>query len=281
VLLGADPLADFPDRDLAARAFAHAKTIVSVDILPNASVQVSNVVLPAAGFAERSGTHTNIEGRITRLGQKVTAPGVAWPDWVIAVELALRLDADLGFESVEDIWHEIEVLVPTHHGVTLTALHDKANQDGIVVPLQIGATQVAPEGEVAPRVVRPSGAPPVTLKHRVAKAASLPPVDGYGVRLVSSRKLYDLGTHVQFSPHLANLIQPLVLRVHPVTLTAMAIDGDTVKVRSSRSEVELAVTADATVPRGVAIWPFNVDASSPADHIDVSQAVTSVRLETP
>jgi NADH-quinone oxidoreductase subunit G len=280
ILLGADPLVDFPDRELARTAFANVKTIVAVDILPNASVQAANVVLPAAGFAERSGTHTNIEGRITRLGQKVTPPGVAWPDWMIAVELASQLGADLGFESIEDVWAEIETVVPTHHGITQSALQDKANRDGIVAPLPIGATQVTADVSQK-KVERPTGNAPEILVHRVTKPAALPPVDGYGVRLVSGRKLYDVGTHVQFSPNLAGLVQPMSLRVNPITLHAMGISGEKVRVRSSRGETQLTVKADETVPRGVAVWPFNVDSQSPADHIDVSQPVTNVRLETP
>ena len=65
-------------------------------------------MLPAAGFAEVDGTTTNIEGRVSVLGQKVTPPGTARADWMIAAELALRLGADLGLESVDDIWDEIE-----------------------------------------------------------------------------------------------------------------------------------------------------------------------------
>ena len=91
VLLGADPLADFPDRGLARRALDAVAFTVAVDTFANPSVRGADVVLPAAGFAERPGTTTNIEGRVTRLGQKVTAPGTARPDWTIAVELAMRL----------------------------------------------------------------------------------------------------------------------------------------------------------------------------------------------
>ena len=40
--------------------------------------------------------------------QKVTRPGTARADWMIAAELARRLGADLGLESVEDICAEIE-----------------------------------------------------------------------------------------------------------------------------------------------------------------------------
>ena len=88
VLLGADPLADFPDRGLARRALdarrLHGRRR---HLRQPRRCGGADVVLPAAGFAERPGTTTNIEGRVTRLGQKVTAPGTARPDWMIAVEL--------------------------------------------------------------------------------------------------------------------------------------------------------------------------------------------------
>jgi hypothetical protein len=72
----------------------------------------ADVVLPAAIVHERAGTTTNIEGRVTRLGQKLVAPGQCWPDWMIASELAERLGGDLGVESISDLWDEIERLAP-------------------------------------------------------------------------------------------------------------------------------------------------------------------------
>ena len=92
VLLGADPLSDFPDRDLATRALEQVEFLVSVDTILNASSMLADVVLPAAGFAERAGTTTNIEGRVSRdLPPRSCLPGVARADWVIATELADRL----------------------------------------------------------------------------------------------------------------------------------------------------------------------------------------------
>ena len=38
-LLGADPLSDFPDHDLAERAVAGARTVISVDTIPNATTR--------------------------------------------------------------------------------------------------------------------------------------------------------------------------------------------------------------------------------------------------
>ena len=157
MLLGADPLADFPDRALARRALAGAGFVVAVDLFATDSVQQADVVLPAAGFAERPGTTTNLEGRISRLGQKVTPPGTARPDWMIAVELAARLGDDLGFESPDDIWAEIERVAPAHAGITVELLRGIDHRDGVVVPLG-GPTTITParttaEVDVADRVI--------------------------------------------------------------------------------------------------------------------------------
>jgi NADH-quinone oxidoreductase subunit G len=133
VLLGADPLADFPDRDLARRAIDGAGTVVAVDTHRTASVTAAAIVLPAAAYAEKAGTTTNLEGRVSRLNQKVTAPGTARPDWMIAVELASRLGGNLGFDTLEGVWEEIERLAPSHAGITRARLASGEGLDGIVV----------------------------------------------------------------------------------------------------------------------------------------------------
>ncbi|MEY2469330.1 MAG: NADH-quinone oxidoreductase subunit, partial [Actinomycetota bacterium] len=69
VLLGADPAADVPDASLAQRGLAGAGFTIAVESSPSASSARADVVLPAATFAERSGTTTNIEGRVTRVSQ--------------------------------------------------------------------------------------------------------------------------------------------------------------------------------------------------------------------
>jgi len=134
VLLGADPLADFPDRELARRALNAVGRVIAVDTFLTESSRHATVALAAAGYGEKEGTTTNCEGRVTRLGQKVVAAGTSWADWVIATELADRLGADLGFESADDVWEEIERVAPAHAGVTAALLRAPGRADGIVVP---------------------------------------------------------------------------------------------------------------------------------------------------
>jgi NADH-quinone oxidoreductase subunit G len=135
LLVGSDPLSDFPDTTLATKAIAGARTVVAVEQFLTAGAQQADVVLPAAGFAEVDGTTTNLEGRVSTVAQKVTPPGTARSDWMIAAELAQLLGADLGLTAVADIWKEIEALAPSHAGLTWDLLHSDAGRDGIVVPL--------------------------------------------------------------------------------------------------------------------------------------------------
>jgi len=135
VLLGADPLADFPDRDLAERGLAGARTVISCDLFLTESVKQADVVLPAAGYAEVDGTTTNLEGRVSTVARKVTSPGTAQPDWTIAADLARRLGADLGLESHTQIAGEIAAVAPAFAGLTEDVLISLSGRDGVVVPL--------------------------------------------------------------------------------------------------------------------------------------------------
>ncbi|HUI02009.1 MAG TPA: NADH-quinone oxidoreductase subunit NuoG [Acidimicrobiales bacterium] len=169
VLVGADPVQDFPDRQLAEAALANAEVVVAVDAFLSPSAALADVVLPAAMAHERAGTTTNVEGRITRLGQKLVAPGQCWPDWMIAAELAERLSGGLGLSSVAEIWDEIERLAPSHMGITRRVLDEPAARDGVVAPLASSPVRITMRRAMPPfdpmatpgiDAVEAQGAPP-------------------------------------------------------------------------------------------------------------------------
>ena len=147
MLLGADPLADFPDRELAARALARR---ADVDLRSathrDASARSAAVVLPVAGDGERAGTTTNLEGRVSRLPQKVVPPGVAWPAWMVANELALRLGGEFGWDGVDPITEEIARLAPATAASTPALFARPAARDGLLLPLtrRTGASRPPP-----------------------------------------------------------------------------------------------------------------------------------------
>jgi NADH-quinone oxidoreductase subunit G len=314
VLVGADPASDFPDRTLATRALEGAAFTIVVDLFGD-SFPDADVVLPAAGYGERPGTTTNMEGRVTRLGQKVTAPGTSRPDWMIATDLAYRLGADLGFQTLDDISTEIERLAPAYAGLTAQLLSRPGYRDGVLAPLadgrpteserpkehiEISANQAhmgnvilendpdanAPLQPLADPTQTPAPAPamsrPPVIRHRPGPAArQAPPVDAYSLRLVAVRTLYDAGGVVSRSPSLAALAKPPCLRANPADLGRMGVKtGDRVRVSSSRKSLVLDVAADPQVLRGSAVLAFNAPGDGAADLIDASQPITDLRVET-
>ncbi len=302
VLLGADPLGDFPDRALAKAALERVPFVVAVDTFLNESNRLADVVLPAATFAERPGTTTNLEGRISRLGQKITAPQVAWPDWMIAVELADRLGSDLGFISLEEIESEVERLAPAFAGLTADVLATRAHRDGVVLPLP--ATPVAvpePEAETEPEAdsdsellaaenrpeERDAAAKtverPALLSWRpTSEPVPAPKLDAYKLRLVAGRKLYDAGVMVSMAPSLAPLAAPPVVRLHPTDLERLGVaSGGQVKLRASKLTVDsIEVEADPHQARGTAGVPFNVLGLDTASLLSADEAVVEIAIET-
>ena len=333
VLLGADPLADFPDTDLAARAVAGARTVIAVDRFLNASAQQADVVLAASGPSEVDGTTTNIEGRISTVARKVTAPGTARDDWMIASELARLLGADLGVESPADILEEITAVASSHTG--LSADEILGARDGVVpgapapdgggraadpegIRLAADAAQPGPDSGVTPEAgeaataalaadteeergeaaaeateaqadaaeADPPGPPPATpprvLGFSSPASVDAPAVDAYSLRLVASRKLYDLGTDVQHSPGLAGLVGETVLRLHPLDFDRLGVTaGSVVTATSSKGSASFPVQPDPTVARGAAAVALHQAGATVGTLIDATARVTEIRVVKP
>jgi predicted molibdopterin-dependent oxidoreductase YjgC len=331
VLLGVDPVSDFPDAAMARRALDAAGFVVAVTGHPTAGVASADVVLPAAVAHERGGTTTNVEGRLSRLGQKLVPPGLAWPDWMIAVELAAALGGDLGVGSVTDLQAEIARLSPAHAGITPALIESPVAADGLLVPLarqrgarrppapidpmslpgvdsaehqgappRVGLAEPSTADEASPAGAvtgGPGGAdagrrPPMLsgAAQPAPEALRLPAVDGYALRLVSTRRLYDAGTIVTGSPSLAALVTGAVVRANPYDLDRLGVsDGGRVRIRSPRASLELPARTDPATPRGVAAVEFNVPVDGAgelhpnpaAELIDAAAMVNDVRVESP
>ena len=311
VLLGADPLSDFPDRLLAASALEKVPFVLSLATHLDASSARATVVLPVTADGERSGTTTNLEGRVSRLAAKVATPGVVWAPWIVATELAARLGRSLGAATLESLTDEISRVAPIYAGLDATLLGDADRRDGIVVPLDRaliaspprpidpiatpGITSVFEQG--APIRVgtgEPVGGPPEDFELlATAPGAAMamptavvvaPRLDAYSHRLVLSRSLYDESTLVATSPSLHGLAATPTLRIHPSELDKLGVTtGEKVRVRSAKGSIEIAVTADASIDRHVVAARFTQDVAGECDLaalIDASLLATDIRLET-
>ncbi len=253
VLVGADPLADFPDTDLARRALNRVQRIVAIDTFLTSSSQRAGVVLAASAYAEKSGTHTNLEGRVTALAREVTPAGSTRADWMIAAELAFELGGDLGYETVDQITADIAVKVAGYDGVTGEAVVG----DGVLTSVP---TQLDPMNYVE-----------VVVADRNA----------YEFRLVVSRVLYDDAVGTANSPSLAHLAQGSAVHLHPLDIERVGTtDGTDVKLIGARTSMIFRAVADDSVLRGTAWVPFNQPGPNVGELIDCFATVNDVRIET-
>ncbi len=253
ILLGCDPLTDFPDGALAERAFNKVEHLISVDSLLNFTSTGADVVFPAAATAtEVDGTFTNLEGRVSPLNMKATPPGTARPDWMIAAELAAELGTDLGFVDIAELQAEIAEASPIHSEI---ASAQSADADGILISgssvglpvLEDADTESANDGELL---------------------------------LVAKRKMYDQGTILTFCPSLHELAQGAMAAMHPEDLERFSLRaGADVTVSSNAGSIELPCVADDQVVPGCVSIELNQPNASVAELFDVSRIVTSVRVE--
>jgi NADH-quinone oxidoreductase subunit G len=240
VIAGADPLRDMPDSRMAVEGLETAEYVVAVDLFYNDSNAHADVILPAAGFAEKEGTITNVEGRVQKVNRLRPAPGSARPDWSIFDDLASHMDRSLGLASAETIAKEIAESVPLYGGVTHDHLEWEA-RDGVVVPL---------EGP------QPFDYVPVVLDGPKAPGAQL--------TLHRARTMYDDGVRLRHCHHLHDLAPGPTAHINPSDAPGLGVKpGARVRVTTSQGDGEFAAVLDERTPPGVVYVPANqVDGSA-------------------
>lgn len=105
-VMGADPVTQYIETDVATRALETTPFVVVQDLFLTETAKRADVVLPAASFIERDGTFVNIEGREQKIRQAIPPRGNSLPDWRILADLMARLGQPAPYFSARDIYRE-------------------------------------------------------------------------------------------------------------------------------------------------------------------------------
>lgn len=98
-IMATNPLVSLPDADKVKRALEKCPLVVVSDVMRHTdTVDVADVLLPAAAWAEKAGTVTNSERVISRQRNFLPLPGQARPDWWIICEVGKRLGFAKAFD---------------------------------------------------------------------------------------------------------------------------------------------------------------------------------------
>jgi len=106
-----NPVQSMPDANAVRKALERAEFVVVQEAYRDAETcDYADVLLPASTWAEKEGTVTNSERRISRVRAAVSPPGEARADWKIAVDFAQRLSPAgqilFSYQNPEQIFNE-------------------------------------------------------------------------------------------------------------------------------------------------------------------------------
>ncbi len=99
--------------------------LVVQDIFMTETAKIADVVLPAAGSAEKSGTFTNLERRLQELTKAEEPVGGSKPDWEIIKAIGMKMGGALNYASARDILNEIRAVVPLYADLAVGACWPK------------------------------------------------------------------------------------------------------------------------------------------------------------
>jgi anaerobic selenocysteine-containing dehydrogenase len=104
-----NPLVSLPEADRIRSVFRSQKVFLIVqDLFLTETAAVADVVLPAAGWGEKTGTFTNADRTVHYSGQAVESPGEARSDLDIWLDYARRMDFRDGDGAPLVKWHDAE-----------------------------------------------------------------------------------------------------------------------------------------------------------------------------
>lgn len=255
--MGENPVVTSPNSDKARRALANLDFFMVQDIFLTETAQQADLLLPAALWAEKSGSKTSGDRRVQWSPKALDPPGEARPDWWILCRLAERLGYGdpFAYHGPEEVLAEIRRVVPSYGGLSAERLLERPG--GIHWP--------CPE----------NGHPgtPILHRERFATAdgrarfvavdfqepAEIPDRD-YPLLLTTGRTTlhYNSGAMSRRTPGLRDREPELYLEIHPDDAAPLNIaQGEPVTVASRRGEVTARARIVETIRPGVVFLPFH------------------------
>ena len=129
-IMGENLVVNYPNGKKIKEACKKIDFIVVQDTFLTETAQLADVVLPAATFAEKEGTFTNMGMTVQRLNKAVKSVGDTKPDWQIICSLAQKMGHSCSYVSPKEILTEMESISPVYAGINYDRLRKGKNFTG-------------------------------------------------------------------------------------------------------------------------------------------------------
>ncbi|WIY27609.1 nitrate reductase [Parasedimentitalea psychrophila] len=279
-IIHTNPAVSMPDADAVSAAIKSCDFTVVSDITgATDTARLCDVLLPATGWAEKSGTVTNSDRTISRQRAVLAAPGVAKPDWEILAEVGRRMgwNAAFNYASPAEIFDEYAKLsgqaAALGRDFDISGLADlgEAGYDALE-PTRWPVTKTRQGGRFFGdgQFFTPSGkAQMLALQHR-APAAKTGPRFPFRLNTGRVRDQWHSMTRTGKSPRLsAHLAEPF-LEIHPRDAAEQGFKpADLVTLRSPLGSAILRVLITDSVLPGEVFAPIHwTNETAPSARID-------------
>ncbi len=262
-IMGENPMLSDPDINHVGEALKKLDFLVVQDIFLSETAELADVVLPAAGFAEKEGCFTNTERRVQRVRKGLDPPGDARTDWSITCDLARRMGYRMSYPDADAIQDEIARLTPSYGGITYDRLEVRSLQwpcpdrDHPGTPILHAERFARGLGKFHPVEFIP--------------ARELPD-DDYPFLLSTGRILqhFHTGTMSRHSEVLDELVSVGAVEMNTADAQGLGIcEGDTVRITSRRGRIEIAARVTDRVPPGTVFLAFHFR-EAPANRLTIA-----------
>jgi NADH-quinone oxidoreductase chain G len=123
-IMGDNPVFNLPDRTFINEALGSLDFLVVQDIFLTETAELADVVLPALGWPEKSGTYTNLERRIQLL-QKAVENTSGMDDWSIIAKLSSKMGYKMLYTDAENVMDEIKRVSPLYRNLSYKEISEK------------------------------------------------------------------------------------------------------------------------------------------------------------
>ncbi len=251
-IMGENPALSDPVLETVNETLANLEFLAVADIFLTDTARLANVVLPAASFAEKTGTFTNSERRVQMVRQVIPPLAGCRTDSDIIMELARRLDYPMNYESPAEVMEEIAMLAPIYGGMYHERLENCWglqwpcwDRDHPGTPFLHKYYFTRGHGRFVPS----SHQPP-----------SEPVDEQYPFLLMTGRiyHQYHTGTMTRRSPTLNREADKALLQINRHDAEGLKIkNGEMVEMTSRRGTIRLSAEVGSEVPAGTVYTTFH------------------------
>jgi formate dehydrogenase alpha subunit len=253
-IMGENLLHSLPQAQRVKAALEKLEFLVVQDILDSEIVQLADVALAGAAASEKSGSFTNLEGRIQSFSPVVSPPGKAKPDWEILDLLAARLGEGEAYGTIEKIREEIRQMVPAYAGMN----GQGSGWIDISSPMAAFGAEGAREMLHFSPVVSTTDDPADSEYPFTAILGSLRYHLGSGTRTSASGRIEDFDSIGDVAISSAD--------AHRLDLK----DGDVVKIETRQGAIERKIECSPRMSAGQLFVPLGVNANDAMNLIELS-----------